>query len=214
MHLLRGAWLAEEIGDQAGRADALCNLGLDYSGVIAPAAEDLPAAMGALNRSLSIAQDLNDTGLAAMCHSYQALVHSEAGEHEGVIRSAGAALTLRRDLELDLLTTIDLTSLGLAHYALGDMDAALSHIQQALTILDQCQGKGPEFPQRDYHLCSQVLRAAGLTTQAQVALRQAYSLVMDKADRISDPALRCSFLEQVRFNREIVDAYRASDTAA
>jgi adenylate cyclase len=211
-----GARQAEDIGDRAARADALCNLGLCYSGAIVRAAEDLPAAMEALDESLTIARDphMNDRGLAAMCHSYLALVYSTAGKHEEAIHSAGAALALRQELGLERLATIDLTSLGLSHHLRGDMDAALCYAERALAILDDCEGQGPEFAERDYDLSHRILRAAGRGDEAQRALHQAYRLVMEKAGRISDPALRCSYLERVRFNREIVDEHRARPMAA
>jgi hypothetical protein len=51
------------------------------------------------------------------------------------------------------------------------------------------------------------LSAAGQSEAAHDALLLAYSLVMGRADKIADTALRRSFLEQVTINREIVQAY-------
>ena len=68
-------------------------------------------------------------------------------------------------------------------------------------------GEGPEFPQRDYFLCYQVLAAAGQAERARAALQSAYDLFMMRADKITDPVLRQSFLERVPINREIVQEY-------
>jgi len=54
-----------------------------------------------------------------------------------------------------------------------------------------------------YFVHSQVLAAIGCAPEAQDALQQAYDELLTKADRLTDPALRRSFLERVRVNCEI-----------
>ena len=85
---------------------------------------------------------------------------------------------------------------------------ALDHAQKALTILDECNGEGPEIPHRDYFVGYQVLNAAGQTQQAKRALQAAYRLVSARAEKITESKLRRSFLERVVINREIVVEYR------
>ena len=119
---------------------------------------------------------------------------------------ARAALTLRREIDLQLWTTADLTTLAAAYQASGNMPEALQNIQQALTILNDCGGDGPELPQQDYFICYQVLSAAGQVENARAALQAAYNLVMARAEKITDLALRQSFLERVPINHEIVGA--------
>ena len=85
-----------------------------------------------------------------------------------------------------------------------DIGRALDYAQRALHLLDECGGVGPEFPQRDYLVCYQVLSAVGQDRAALRALEGAYKLVMARAARISDPGLRRSFLERVPTNGQIV----------
>jgi hypothetical protein len=125
---------------------------------------------------------------------------------------ASQALSLRREIDLELWTTADLTTLAAIQCSVGDMDAASDHIQQALTILDECDGQGPECPQRDYFMCYHVLQAIEQTETAHKALQSAHRLVMDRAETITDPSLRQSFLEQVPINQQIVqEAQRLPD---
>ena len=39
----------------------------------------------------------------------------------------------------------------------------------------------------------------------------AYNLVMTRAEKITDPYLRQSFLERVVINREVIEAYRLTE---
>jgi hypothetical protein len=97
--------------------------------------------------------------------------------------------------------------LARAHLALGDPATALDYARQALSILHECGGQGPEYPQHDYLTCYQVLAAAQEEDKAREALLSAYDLLAAQSQRISDADLRRSFLERVPQNRAIVEAY-------
>ncbi len=196
-----GLELCQEIGDEAGRAYILCNMGQ-----VMRDGGDLETAEKHLTESLALAQEQGDKDLQAMCLSHLALVSLRAGEFNQAIVRAGAALRLRNEIGLHLLTTIDLTTLAEAHLALSRLDRALDYARQALAILEGCGGVGPEFPQRDYFICYQVLSAAGQAKAARTALQCAYNLVMAHAEKITDPDLRRSFLGKPD-NRDIVQEY-------
>ncbi len=122
------------------------------------------------------------------------------------------ALSIRRDLDLRVWATADLTTLASACLDLGDMAKALDYAHQALAILDECGGQGPEYPQRDYFVCYQVLAADGQVEASRAALASAYRLIMTQAGKINDPALRQSFLKKVEINRQIVEEYAKRET--
>jgi tetratricopeptide (TPR) repeat protein len=128
----------------------------------------------------------------------------KTGHLKQAIDQARAALTLRQELDMRLNTTDDLATLAAAHLAAGDVAEALDYAEQALAILEDCGGEGPEFPQQDFFICYQVLVAAGQAKRARATLQSAYNLVMARANKIADPVLRQSFLEKVAINREIV----------
>jgi adenylate cyclase len=202
MHFHHGLELCKEIGDRAGQAYVLCNLGQTLRDT-----GDLDAAEELLTDSLVLAQEQDDKHLAALCLSHLGMVSLRAGRLDQAMERAGAALAARSELGLPLWATADLATLAAASLASGNTDNALEYARQALTTLDGCGGAGPEFPQRDYFVCYEVLSATGQAEAARSALQSAHTLVIAKAEKITDPALRQSFLERVPFNREIVREY-------
>ena len=197
--LWQGLLVAEDIGDEEGQVYLLSNLGL----VIRDQGE-LATAEEILSEGLSLTQTLNNEHQASFFLSYLSTVSLEAGQIEQAVERAQAALDLRNHLDLRLRTTDDLATLAAAHLAAADLAQALDYAHQTLTILQECGGEGPEFPQRDYLIAYRVLTAAGQIDEAQLALKSAYDLVMVRADKIIDPILRRSFLENVAVNQEIV----------
>jgi adenylate cyclase len=195
--------LNEELGDESGRSYTLGNLGLVMRDL-----GDLETAEKLLSEGLAIAQKHADQYVASAMFSHLGIVSLLAGQYEPAIECANIALTMRRDLDLRVWTTADLATLALAHLSLNDTAAALDYAQQALEILDECQGEGPEFPHRDYFACYQLLSACGQTEAAYSALHSAYKRIMTRAENITDPALRQSFLENVPINWQIVQEAR------
>jgi class 3 adenylate cyclase/tetratricopeptide (TPR) repeat protein len=198
----KGLTLSREIGDEAGEAYFLGNLGL-----VACDWGNLEEAERLLTLNLAWANKQEDRRVASYALSYLANVSLLAGRPYQAVGRAKDALSLRQKLGLHELATADLTTLAAAHLKAGDTAQAVDYARQALAILDACQGEGPEYPHRDYFVCYQVLAAAGLDEDARAALRSAHALVMSRAAKIADPALRRSFLERVQVNREIVQEY-------
>jgi hypothetical protein len=130
------------------------------------------------------------------------------------LEQASTALAMRRELGLDLLAADDLATLAAAHQRSRPPDGVngSDYAWQALAILDECGGEGPEFPHRDYFLCYEVLAANGQMEAARAALSSAYHLVKTRAERIGDPDARQSFLENVPVNRRIVEEIERGGT--
>ena len=156
-----------------------------------------------------MAQVLDNKYLISILLSYLGTVHLLAEGFDDAVEQADAALAMRRELGLELYTADDLATLAAAHLGLADAAKAVDYAQQSLHILDECGGEGPEFPHRDYFICYQVLAAAGQTDTAHAALRSARELVMARADKITDPTWRQSFLTKVPANRAIVQEWEA-----
>jgi adenylate cyclase len=197
--LEEGLRLSQEIGDEEGQAYVLSNLGL-----VACDAGDLEAAEKLLTDGLALSQGQADKYMVAAFLNYLSVVSLRSDKPEQAVDQAGTALNMRQEMGLRLWTTANLATLAAAHSALGDMTKALDYARQALTILDECQGEGPEFPQQDYFTCYQVFAEAGEAEAAQAALQSAYRLVVARAEKIADPSLRQFFLENVPINRQIV----------
>ncbi len=200
--LERGLQLSQEINDEAGQAFVLCNLGL-----VMLAQNEEGKAEKLLTEGLTLAQTQLDRDLISTFFSYLSLVSLQADQLPQSIAWAKAALSMRQELGLYLRTADDLATLAMAYLQADQPVEALPHAQQTLTILAQCGGVGPEFPQRAYFICYQVLSAAGQIETARAVLESAYNLVLTRAEKITDPLLRHSFLERVAVNREIVAEY-------
>ncbi len=93
---------------------------------------------------------------------------------------------------------------GLARVALaqGVLAQAQAHVEQILTHLEAGNLDGTLEPDRVYLTCYQVLRATE-DRRAQELLNRAYHELQDRAAKIDDESLRCSFLENVADRREI-----------
>jgi len=97
---------------------------------------------------------------------------------------------------------------ALAELALheGNLAEALGFIEPTLKFLDEHIPNGTDEPMRIYLTCYQVLQAAG-DPRADEILTQAHTILMDRADKITDEAMRTSYLENVAANRQIVEAF-------
>ncbi len=198
--LQRGLKLSREIGDEAGEAYILANLGL-----VALDAGKPEEAEPALLAGLNLAQAQYDQWLSAIIFHYLSVNNLYLGNHRASLNYARTALNLRRELDLRPNEADDLAVMAVANLHATEYAHALDQAKHALAILDECQGEGPEFPQRDYFFCYQVFAANQDVARARHALQSAHQLVVKRAEKITDPALRHSFLENVPINRQIVE---------
>lgn len=183
----------------------LCNLGqvLRDTGELIRAEE-------ILQKGLCLAQAQGDVHLEAIYLNDLALVSLYKQAFDEALKRAKASLEKFRMLQLELSTTSDLAIVATAQLALEHQPEALAVVHKALHILDDCAGEGPDFPQRDYWMCYQVLQALGETTLAAHALTAAHRLLMQQAQRINDVEMRRSYLENIAFNRSILNRVSGS----
>jgi tetratricopeptide (TPR) repeat protein/class 3 adenylate cyclase len=202
--LEQGLQLAMEMGIQKEKASYL----LSNLGLVMRDQGELSTAESLLSEGLALMQAADNKHQISFFLTYLSTIHLQAGRLDQAVKQAEAALNLHKSLDLTLRTTDDLATLAAAHLAAGEVRRALPYAEQALAILEECHGEGPEFPQRDYFIGYQVLKAAGQPDRARAALASAYNLVVARADKITDPALRQSFLQRVTVNQAIVAEYR------
>ena len=86
--------------------------------------------------------------------------------------------------------------------ALGKLEDALHYMKEALQLLNTV----PQiYGHEQFNFThSKILRATGQSDKADDALKRAYKDVMQVAEQIEDNAMRRSWLENVRYNREII----------
>lgn len=200
-----GLALSKNISQEGIQAYLLCNLGqvLRDSGALLQAEE-------ILQKGLSLAQSQGDAHLEAIYLNDLALVSLRQEKFLNAIERAKKSLDKFQVLELNLSTTSDLAIIATAQLGVHNSAEALATARQAIQILNGCAGEGPDFPQRDYWMCYQVLQSLGETAQASQALAAAYRLLMRQAEQINDPIMRRSYLDNVAFNQSILQAVNGS----
>jgi tetratricopeptide (TPR) repeat protein len=106
---------------------------------------------------------------------------------------------------------------GLARVCLlqGDRAHALAHVEEAMDYLNARSVQKhyhDEKPFLEHLTCYRVLRANG-DSRAWEVLDTAHRLLQVQADKISDEALRRSFLEKVAAHREIIAAWQEASAS-
>ena len=141
-------------------------------------------------------------------------VIGQASLAQGDTDGAQAAFTASRDLYHDLhLPHLALEAIaGLAAVALARGQTARA-LDQVETILAQRAAglslEGTEEPARIQLICHQVLVAAD-DGRADAVLREACEALLSRAERITDPARRRTFLQAVPYHRELLAAWPSS----
>ncbi|MBW7883237.1 MAG: tetratricopeptide repeat protein [Caldilineaceae bacterium] len=202
-HLERGLELSRQMGSEIGEAYLRCNLGQAQrdSGALA-------AACSTLSDGLALARAQGDVNLEAIYLGDLALAELHAGAVQLAATHAADSLALFTMLEEPMSTTSVLATLATAQWLSDEARDAARSVQRCLEILDGCGGQGPDFPQRDYFMCGQVLDALGEPDTARHAYMCAHQLLNERAERISDGSMRRSYLENVALHREIAARIR------
>jgi class 3 adenylate cyclase/tetratricopeptide (TPR) repeat protein len=164
---------------------------------------DLSGAEAAFVAGLEFAVQRQDRHLEAICHSDSALLWMERYEYVRAMDAAQRAQALYAEIGTPYSATVDFATLARAALALGCLTEAATYADRAIALLIECNGDGPDFSHRDYWQCAQVLQAVGRLADAKNAQSVARRLLQEKAEKISDPVMRASFLENVASNREI-----------
>lgn len=198
--LNRGLSISREIGAEPVQAYILCNLGQ-----VLRERYQLREAQRVLSSGLAIAKEQGDTHLQAIYLNDLALVSLAMRHFHRAIDQAEESMALFLEIDLPLPTTASHTTIAQAYLELENLTEARAHVQEALRILDECEGEGPDYPHRDYWHCYQVLRYAGEGAEADRALSEAHRLLLEQAAKISDAAMRRSYLEKIAVHRAIVE---------
>jgi tetratricopeptide (TPR) repeat protein len=203
-HLGQAMEHSRVIESEIGSAYILCNLGQAQRD-----AGRLAEALDTLEQGLLLAEAQGDVHLQAIYRSDIAFANLRAGQNVAAVEQAQRSLALFFQLDQPLSQTAVYATLAAAQLALGNHSAAELSARAALAILDDCGGEGPDFPQRDYWLCAQTLAALGRTKAARHAEEQALALLLQRAERISNPSLRHSYLTHVAVHPDITAATAA-----
>lgn len=191
--------LCTSIGDNAGRARGFSNLAIVLHNLT-----DNQSSQKYTKQALSIQRDIGDQRTVAYSLTYLGHALTGLNELDAAAQAYTEARDLRRELGQDSLAIDDVA--GLAHVALAqqDLTQAMQHAEEALAWIDEHGTDGIEYPLQVYWTCYQVLQAHGEATErAAEILNTAHSLLMERANNISDAELRQTFLENVTAHKAI-----------
>jgi predicted ATPase/class 3 adenylate cyclase len=117
------------------------------------------------------------------------------GQWEDAAKAYEEAKTIRQQIGQHSYTHDDIAGLARIALAQGDLTQALAHARAAQAWIAQHGVEGIEHPLRLYLTLIETLQTAGLPEEASELVQTAWRMVQEQAERISDEAIRQSFLE-------------------
>jgi tetratricopeptide (TPR) repeat protein len=198
--------IAEEIKDVFGRTNSLFNLG-----ALGLMMNDLETAGDYLARALELAEATGDrltVGYSLNELGHLALADDRLAEAAGWFRRA---LDLRQELEQHFLALESEAGLAAARLARGEGEEARQTIAEVLAFIESggLEGSGAFRPAA---LAIRVLRETGDPRFPDV-LAQTCDLLQSRAGSLTETDRRL-FLENIPWNREIVEAWEDSGRIA
>jgi tetratricopeptide (TPR) repeat protein len=195
--------LRQAIGDRRGEGVALSDLG---NALLEMGRRE--AAWTLLERGVAQLRDIGARRDQVYALTYLARAMEQSGDWEGAQAAHQSALSHRRELG-QVSSSMENVS-GLARVALeqGDVETARAYTEE---MLAHVRARGLvliDFPFQIYQTAFRVFQACGSKPAARQVLQEARQAIMDRAERITDPVLRCSFLERVPEHEELLAAWR------
>jgi tetratricopeptide (TPR) repeat protein len=204
LHALQTAMeLADDMGARHESAFARMNLGLAYL-----LNQDCPQAKSVLEGALCELAAINDQFGLAAGYNYLGLVFEAQGDWGAARESFSQAHHLFEDNGMPSYALDALAGLARCEYALGNEVQSQAAAGKVWAHLRQGGGKGMEFPMRAYLSCADILPSVQSEDISEQVIRQGYTELMERADKISDPQQRTAFLENVAENAELVTKWK------
>ena len=153
--------------------------------------------------ALSLDRDIGDrvgqgyslTTLARATHGLGSLPETRQLHEE--------AISLRRDIGQDAAAIDNLAELARLALEQHEIQSAHQYAADILAWIKINGLDGIEYPLRAYLVCVDVLGANGEVELSRTLLRQTHTLLQEQAQRITDPATRQTFLDNVPLHRQI-----------
>ncbi len=187
--------------------------GAYWLGHVACERGNLEEARQAMEEALAIACRLNYRAGMTFTLSHLSALYRQLGAPENLAQALGyaqQACEAARRIGSPVEQIRALSNCAMACLTLNRPGEALVFSEQAVALAGRASAE--DFSQELLFNHSQVLRANGRIWEAQCYLQRAQADVMAKANRIRNPDLRRSFLENVRINRQILAGGQALDT--
>ena len=195
--------IQEAIGNRSYATYTYLNLGL------ARLQNDLTAARQCYAQALAYARETGNRDAEAYALSYQGTLSEHEKDWAAAATAYQAALAIRHELKATAAAIED--TAGLARVALvqGGLADARQHADTCLAYMTSTGVEGIEFPIGVYLTCYDVYQASQAQAEARQALENAHALLVQRANAISDPALREGMLQKVPANRRVMSEWSA-----
>ncbi len=165
-------------------------------------------ALAYASEGLEIAGETGDRSGEAWTLTSLGHIHFEIGDLAVAETNYQQAVEIRYELKQPNLATEPLAGLARIASQRGELQAAQEKVAEILAYLDAGGSLvGTEEPLRVLLTCCRVLKSVDDSRAAEV-LTDAYALLMERADKITDEGLRTKFLENIPAHREVLDAWR------
>jgi tetratricopeptide (TPR) repeat protein len=201
--LERALQLAAGIGYRRLSAYSQLNLALAHC-----RAGDAGTAQRLLEQYIPELAAVNDRFGQAVGQSYYALAQEQSGDKVGAREHFLAARRMLLEIGVSGYAHDALAGLARCLLSLGHLEEAGQHASTVWDYLAQHGPGGMEFPILAYQTCADVYEAQGDSESAHAAVEMGYRRLMARADRISEPAWRRSFLDDVPEHRRIVQKWK------
>ena len=192
------------IGDRYGEATALSHLGW-----LAADQTNYEQGLDYCQQALKMSRSVNDRENEAYALSGLGLNYERLGNIDQATANYEQALAIHREIGASTLVVFDQTGLARLALAQDEVEVARQFITPVADWI--AAGKAQQFwdPWIIYLSVYQILAMLNETHTAQAILAEAQSLLHQRAEEISDDALRHCFLKNVEVNRTIHDTWQA-----
>lgn len=124
------------------------------------------------------------------------------------VRHHKAAIAIRQTTNQEAAITDNLAGLADIAWQQGKIDDALDYSQKTLNQIKKYGINGAEYPLRVYLTCINLLDALGKTEEATRLSTSAYQLLQERANHISNPEARHSFLNNIPRHKKILSLHK------
>jgi predicted ATPase len=190
------------IGNQRLRAYAQQNLGLALC-----LSGDRLLARQVEEQALNEAIAQRDRFLKASCLYYLGLIIEQSGDPAGAARFFAQAQVEFSEINYRTHTLDPTAGLARCAFAQGLLEEAQQHTAQVWKHLSEHGTTGMEFPTQTYLTVVDIMDGLRDQETARLALEEGYRELMERADKISEPEWRKSFLENVEAHRTMVEMW-------
>jgi predicted ATPase/class 3 adenylate cyclase len=164
-------------------------------------------------QALDLARETGNREAEAAVLSYRAGLHERRGDWEAAAADHQSALAIWDELDMAAAAIEDRAGLGRVALAQGRGEEAARQGAACVAYLDAHGVEGMEFPMAVYMACYDILRAAGHSAGADRLLAEARTLLSQRAEAITDQAMRESLLHNIEVNRRALEEGRLGPTA-